>query len=90
VQSVGYPIARRVSNNEDTLNKRQQAAERHTLFSDRKDNSKIQHVLTCNTVTDEQVTTPPHTEQQEGNATAAAVGTSYFHRFQPTTKTIHA
>jgi hypothetical protein len=40
-------------------------------------------------VTNEQVTTPQHTEQQ-GNATAAAVGTSYLHRFEPTPKTIHA
>jgi hypothetical protein len=54
-----------------------------------KDNSKIQHVLRV-IVTDEQVTTPQHTKQQEGNATAAAVGTSYLHCFEPTTKTIHA
>jgi hypothetical protein len=89
VQSVRYPIARRVSNNEETLsNDNKQQNDRHYIATE-KDNSKIQHVLLV-TVADEQVTTPPHTEQQAGNATAAAVGTSYLHRFEPTTKTIHA
>jgi hypothetical protein len=90
VQSVRYAIARRVSNNEETLNKRQQAAERQTLYRDRKRQQQNTRRVTCNTVTDEQVTTPSHTEKQEGNATAAAFGTSYRHRFEPTTKTIHA
>jgi hypothetical protein len=70
VQWVGYPIARRVSNNEETLKKRQQAAERQTLYRDRKRQQQNTTRVTCNTVRGEQVTTPPHSEQQEGNATA--------------------
>jgi transcription initiation factor TFIIIB Brf1 subunit/transcription initiation factor TFIIB len=59
---------RQVSNNEETFKKRQQAAERQTLYRDRKKKQQQNTTrVTCNTVTDEQVATPPHTEQQEGN-----------------------
>jgi hypothetical protein len=54
---------RQVSDNEETLKKRQQAAERKRLYRERKRQQQ--------NIRDEQVTTPPHTEQQEGKAAAA-------------------
>jgi hypothetical protein len=89
VQSVRYPIAIQVSNNEETLEKDNKQQNYSYYIATEKANSKIQHVLRV-IVTDEQVTTPQHTEQQEGKATAAAVDTSYLHRFESTTKIIHA
>jgi hypothetical protein len=53
---------RQVNNNEETLKKRQQAAERMRPYRARKQQQNTSSVM-CHTVSDEQLITPPHIKQ---------------------------